>query len=78
MLSSMSAVLVVERPAMPERSVITLVSGDGNGAGGCGRMAVGAVSSSPAPVAPTVGVWGVRVGARLSEMPQKSARADVR
>jgi hypothetical protein len=78
MLSSMSAVPMVERPAMPGRSVVTLVSGDRSGAGGCGWMAVGAVSSSPASVAPTVGVWGVRVGARLSKMPQKLARADVR
>lgn len=78
MPSSMSAVPMAECPAMPERSVVTLVSGDGSGAGGYGWRAVGAVSSSPAPVAPTVGMWGVRAGAGLSEMPQKLARADVR
>jgi hypothetical protein len=79
MLSPMSAVPTNECPVMPGRSVTTQVNGDRSGVGGRGWMAVGAVSSPPVPGrTPVVGVWDVRVGAGLSETPQKLAPADVR
>ena len=71
MLSPMPAVPTTERPAMPERSVTTQVSGDQRSVGGHRRTAVGTISWPPAPVlTPTVAVPGMRVGTRVLETPQ--------
>ena len=71
MLSPMPAVPTTERPAIPECSVTTQVSGDRSSVGGHRRTAAGTISSPPAAVrTPTVAVPGMRVGTRVWETPQ--------